>query len=240
MAGPSLQGPRRNNDPNELSEYARRLIELRRQMNDLTGSILKSAGIDVSPDGMTINSALDVLGSLDVSGPASFGGNTDISGTLAVTGNATFSGDLAVPNGSITNDALQNPLAYRAGIANNESLVIGTTEATVTQFTITVPAGFTSALVVASAQLGVFNSSAGILSAASRIYVSRPGFSTFSGRSWTDVPSGFDFGINTTWQDVMTVSGGDVLTYRLAVIGDAAWPGSTGFGTINGYALFTR
>jgi hypothetical protein len=166
MGGPSLQGPRSNNNPDPMSEYVRRLVDLQRQLNDLTGSVLKSAGIDMSPDGMTINSALDVLGTLGVSGSANLGGNTDISGdldvtgpmsvggTLNVTGDATFSGNLAVPNGSITNAALSNPVTSAiAAPGVSAGWAASTGYGTKASTSIPIPGGYSQALVFATGSI---------------------------------------------------------------------------------------
>jgi hypothetical protein len=124
------------------------LVDLRRQINDLAGSILKSAGIDVSPDGMTINSALDVLGALEVSG------------TLNVTGDAVFAGNLAVPNGSISNDALENPIlpGIITGSGSGFGMAGGGYESKAAA-TLTVPDGFTQALVLANGGVSIANTS---------------------------------------------------------------------------------
>lgn len=166
MAGPNLQGPRSNNNPDPMSEYVRRLVDLQRQLNDLTGSVLKSAGIDVSPDGMTINSALDVLGSAvlggdtDVSGALGVTGAMTVGGTMTVTGDATFQGNLAVPNGSITNANLANLSSPTTGNAAQSGITFSTGAVAYATAAFIVPAGFTSAAVM-GASAGFWGGSAG-------------------------------------------------------------------------------
>ena len=143
--GPNLQGPRRQNSPEPYADLVARLVRLHRDLNDVSGSLLRSAGIRVSPDGMNIESALNVLGALDVSG------------TLNVTGDAVFSGDLAVPNGSISNEALQNPIEEGAIGYSASAFTVPTSAAAVATRTMNIPAGFTQASVMVVVSFGVWN-----------------------------------------------------------------------------------
>lgn len=130
--GPSLQARTRNNNPDPMSEITRRLGDLSRRINDVSGSILRSAGIAVTQTLMTITRGLRVEGTLDV------------------TGDAVFSGDLAVPNGSITNDALANPVAPQEfGASAVGWSAPASTWTTVASASLTVPVGFTRAIVYA-------------------------------------------------------------------------------------------
>jgi hypothetical protein len=154
--GPNLQGPRRQNSPEPYADLVARLVQLRRDLNDVSGSILRSAGIRVAPDGMTVESSMNVVGDLRSTG------NTDIDGTLNVDATSTFGGDasfhgsvvidgnLAVPNGSITNAALSNPVT--SGIAApgvGSGFATSTAYATKAATSIAVPAGYSQALVCA-------------------------------------------------------------------------------------------
>lgn len=82
-----------------------------------------------------------------------------IDGSANFNGNVNINGNLSVPNGSITNAALSNPLspvAFHAD-ASNFALSNGPNVPIVTQ-TITVPAGYTQAVVNATASLSAANS----------------------------------------------------------------------------------
>lgn len=228
-SGPSLQGPRVNNNPDPLSEYARRLTDLRRQMNDLTGSILKSAGIDVAPDGMTINSALDVLGSLDVNGP------------MTVTGDAVFSGDLAVPNGSITNDALANPILPEpiSGTGSGFATAASAWE-TKASDTLVTPAGFTRALVIANGGMTLTNTTG----LAARSFVARTVIGSSTGFqvrvSNIDVSMIASTGANHTAL-ISGLTEGATFTVGTQVFTNAAWPGdSNNQAGVNGVVLWLR
>lgn len=88
-------------------------------------------------------------------------GDFVVGGTLNVTGNTVIGGTLSLPAGIIGNDALANPLA--AGVAHADAVGFSLNKganATIATATIPVPAGFTRALVTATAAISAFNSTA--------------------------------------------------------------------------------
>lgn len=109
---------------------------IKRELSDATNGLLRAAGIGVSPDGMRIDSG------------------------LTVTGNTRIEGTLDLPAGIIGNEALSNPVVpgvfYESadGWATPGSATYGA-RATAT---ITVPAGFTSCVVIADAWASAENS----------------------------------------------------------------------------------
>lgn len=125
---------------------------------------LQAAGISLDEDGATIGSSLTVGGDLTTTGSTDIDGTLTVDaaatfgGTLHVTGDAVFSGNLAVPNGSITNDALQNPILPEplSGSASGFGTAASTWE-TKASATLTTPAGFTRALVIANSGLTLTN-----------------------------------------------------------------------------------
>lgn len=127
---------------------AMQLRKLEQDMRDMRSNLLRAAGLQAEPD------LLRVLGSLVVAG------SQEITGTLNVTGDAVFDGDLAVPNGSITNDALANPLSIvPAPTVTETSWTTSTSFAAKASTTITVPSGFSSATVIATANVHFQDSS---------------------------------------------------------------------------------
>ena len=79
MAGvPRLQGPRRQNSPQPYDDLVARLAKLRNDLSDLTGSILRSAGIAVSDMLMTITRSLRVEGTFESTSNAKIGGSLDV------------------------------------------------------------------------------------------------------------------------------------------------------------------
>lgn len=158
----SLQGPGSQNSPEPFADLVARLKGLQRELGDVTNAVLRSAGIRVSPEGMSVESALSILGALDVSG------DMDVSGDLDVSGGATFSGDmviegtLSLPAGIIDNEALANPLELDAdfGAASGFGLT-GGSWVEVTSASITIPAGFTRLQFVAAGMVNAVNSTGG-------------------------------------------------------------------------------
>lgn len=241
--GPNLQGPRRQNSPEPYADLVGRLVKLRQDINDLTGSILRSAGIRVTPEGMTIESALDVLGSLDVSGQLATTGATTIGGTLNVTGDAVFSGNLAVPNGSITNDALQNPVRFYADFSDVGSPInLANTEVELTRLTFSVPTGFTQVFVVGYGSIGVVNPTAAIASVAGRIYIDTPAGTVSGPRRFQSGPAGSDIATFPYKQTTAAgVPSGSTVTVRLNGINTgSSWGSTVGGASLNVQAYFTR
>jgi hypothetical protein len=120
----------------------RKVEAIKTELRDATNGLLKAARLSVETGLLRVLGALVVEGALDVTGDAT------VSGTLDVTGDATFSGNLAVPNGSITNDALSNPVSGDVG--NNYVLTTFTMGwVAYAAVGIAVPAGFTRAQVMA-------------------------------------------------------------------------------------------
>ncbi|WP_427130294.1 hypothetical protein [Pseudarthrobacter sp. S9] len=93
-------------------------------------------------------------------------------GSATFAGSVTINGNLSVPNGSIGNAALQNPispLATHAG-ANSFGLATGA-NVQLLSTTISVPAGFTQALVFATATLHAYNNNAGADDAYESVFI---------------------------------------------------------------------
>jgi len=168
---------RGRSEPDAIRQLLARLAEQDRRIAALErGSPLRAAGIGMTPDGMTVDSSLDVLGALSSTGSASFGGDTTISGALEVTGSidvsgdASFSGDttiggnaavtgtLSLPAGIIDNDALANPLEARADYNDVTNIPYTTTETNRAPVTIQVPNGFTTAIITSVTTAYGFNS----------------------------------------------------------------------------------
>jgi len=76
-------------------------------------------------------------------------GELDVAGTLNVTGNTVIGGTLSLPNGIVDNAALANPVIPQA-VSFSGAGSLTTAYSTATSVTVTVPAGFTSAVVTAS------------------------------------------------------------------------------------------
>jgi len=156
------------------------LVRQRRQAErQANSSAFARSGTSVTAEDVTeVDGTLNVVGNLDVTGPASFSGDTTIGGTLGVTGPTTLgapttvsgslgvtgpmtvSGTLSLPAGIINNAALANQVTAAVAPAVTQTAWATTTSmASKASTTVTVPAGFTSALVTALGMV-VFQDSA--------------------------------------------------------------------------------
>jgi hypothetical protein len=119
----------------------RRIKDLERQMQQFSAAnVLATAGIQAVPDGIVVN------------------GSETVNGPLTINGAATITGTLSLPAGIIGNDALSDPvspLATHVG-TNNFGLATGPNVEQL-RATIPVPAGYTQALVFATATMHVWN-----------------------------------------------------------------------------------
>jgi len=155
---PGLPGSQVHNE----GDLMRMIQDMQRDIRELRAqNILATAGITTQPGGITVGGSLNVTGSetvtgsIDVSGPATFEGTTTIGG------NASITGTLSLPAGIINNDALTAPvvpLATHAG-TNNFGLSTGP-NVQILGATISVPAGYTRALVFATATMHAYNNGA--------------------------------------------------------------------------------
>jgi hypothetical protein len=132
-----------SNLPAGEDHVMRRLADIERRMREMQAAdILKPAGLQARPNGMTVFGELDVSGPLAVTGPATIGGTlgvtgpTTISNTLATTGATTIGGTLGVTGtttlGATTGVtgalnvsgpmAVTGTLSLPAGIITNDAL----------------------------------------------------------------------------------------------------------------------
>lgn len=134
------------NEPNGIRKLLDKIKALELQIKEATSNLLGTAGIRLTQLGMFIDSSLTVGGSLDVTGPMVVGGTADFDGDTTIGGNAAITGTLSLPAGIIDNDALANPVKPSA-VSFSASHTLTTTLTSVASTTVTVPAGFTSAVV---------------------------------------------------------------------------------------------
>lgn len=120
------------------------------QLEKITKQLVTSAKANFT----TVTGIFKVIGSIDVTGTATFEGDTDIGGNLVV------SGTLALPNGIIGDDALTNPIASAVGNHVLNAFTLTNTLTTIDTVTIAVPAGFTTANVHAITHIFALSSTA--------------------------------------------------------------------------------
>ena len=118
------------NEPNGVRKLLEKIRAVELQVKESTSNLLRTAGIYLSPTGMTIDS------------------------NLAITGT------LSLPAGIIDNDALANPVVPDAGEASATGFAVSDTATAVASFPLPVPAGFTQALVHVTAAASASNATA--------------------------------------------------------------------------------
>lgn len=140
----SLQGPGSQNDPGSFADLAAKIRSLNERIEALErGSMLRPAGISVSPEGMTIDSSLTVNGDLTTTGDTVITGDLTTSGNTVIGGNASITGTLSLPAGIIDNDALANPIAQDSQWGRATGMAIPNAWTELASCSITIPAGFT-------------------------------------------------------------------------------------------------
>ncbi len=147
----SLQSPGRQNSPEPFADLVAKIQAMQRELGDLTSSLLRSAGISVSPEGMTVDRALEVLGQMNVQG------DLDVSGGAVFSGDMRIEGTLSLPAGIIDNEALANPIESRSNHNAATGFAWTTAEIDRAPVAITVPPGFTKATVTAVASAYAYN-----------------------------------------------------------------------------------
>jgi len=106
------------------------------------------SGTRVSAEGeTTVDGDLIIDGTETVNGPLAVHGTAAFDGNTTIGGNAAITGTLSLPAGIIDNDALANPLKAQYIYNTTSGYAVTTTETTRASVTVTVPAGFTAAVV---------------------------------------------------------------------------------------------
>jgi hypothetical protein len=128
----------------------RKVQDLERKVQELSAAnVFGLTGISPEDGGTSFDGYVNVNGPMEVSGDAEFKGNMKVSGTLNL------------PAGIIGNDALQNPIAPLATHAgtNNFGLATGANQQIIST-TISVPSGYSQALVFTTATMHAYNNGA--------------------------------------------------------------------------------
>lgn len=229
--------------PDGLSELLRRIEDIeRKQSMDMASvqqsiaHLLSNAGLSVAANTLTVGGNLNVTGTETVGGNLNVTGTENVSGALNVTGPMTVGGTLSLPNGIINNDALASPVSPDWGFASASNYPLPAGQAnrvTRASFTLTVPAGYTKALIQAWAQDTGVNSTGTFDYLQS--YVSIGGG---SGRwAWCPsptTPAGYSTTSLATSTYLMTgLTGGQTITIASQpYTTNAGWVAATGNGTI--------
>lgn len=99
--------------------------------------------------------------SVTAEGETTVDGTLNVTGNLEVSGHAAITGTLSLPAGIIDNAALTSPVAPAVGHDDAYNFALTPAWSTVAQITVTVPAGYTRALVIATGNASCKNPTAG-------------------------------------------------------------------------------
>jgi len=137
--------------------------ERKAQRQQQSSAFARSGTTVVAEDVTEVDGTLDVVGALIVDGTETVNGPLAVHGTAAfdgdttIGGNAAITGTLSLPAGIIGNDALTSPVVPQAVYFNASNFSLNTSPAVKASQTITVPAGFTSAVVSVTARIYAAN-----------------------------------------------------------------------------------
>lgn len=168
------------------------------------------------------NEAANVFGT---TGIAPKDGGTDLNGFVNVFGAMTINGPLTLQPGSIENDALANPVQTETASNYLSNYAISTTSAARASVTLTVPAGFTKAVIIANPTAMGQNSTA----SADYLYVQAIINGANGGELYTNAGAGLAVGLASPVHMTLTgLTGGATITVDVATrAGLATWAAST-------------
>lgn len=119
--------------PGDEGWIGRKLQELEQQLNQLrAANPFAAMGIEPKADGTNFDGFVNVNGEMTINGPAKITGTLDL------------------PAGIIGNDALANPIQMETSTNYLSNYAIGTTSTVRASLTLTVPPGFTQAVIIAN------------------------------------------------------------------------------------------
>ncbi len=152
-------------------------------------------------------------------------GGMVVEGYQTVNGPMTITGSLDLPAGSVPNDALANPVQIDTASNGVDGELIDTTATVRATVTLTVPAGMTQAIVMATATGMGENST----TASDYLYVSAVVEGVNGGELYTAAPAGLGASLAAPFNTTLTgLTDGQELTVGVATrTGTAAWAAST-------------
>ncbi|WP_427018591.1 hypothetical protein ACQCSX_08690 [Pseudarthrobacter sp. P1] len=177
-----------------------------------------------------LSSRLDILERstltpLDFAGIKPRDGGVNLDGYVNINGPATITGTLSLPPGIINNAALATPV--QIGTASNgiNNYAITTTSTVRASVALTVPAGFTQAIVIANPTAMGQNSTA----SSDYLYVQAVVQAVNGGELYTAAPAGLGVGLGAPFHTTLTgLTGGQTITVGVATrAGTTTWAAST-------------
>lgn len=152
-------------------------------------------------------------------------GGMVVEGYQTVNGPMTITGSLDLPAGSVPNNALANPVETATASNGVTNYAIDTTSTVRAFVTITVPAGFTRAIVLANATAAGTNSG----TAADYLYVSAVVAGVNGGELYSSAAPGLGVGLTAPFSPTLTgLTIGQTITVGVATrAGSATWAAAT-------------
>ena len=148
-------------------------------------------------------------------------GGMVVEGYQTVNGALTITGTLDLPAGSVPNAALANPIETATASNGVTNYAIDTTATLRASVMLTVPAGFTRAVIISNAVAAGTNSG----TTADYLYVSAVVQSVNGGELYTSTPAGTAASLTSPFTPTLEgLSGGDTITVGVATrAGTATW-----------------
>ncbi|MDQ0117451.1 hypothetical protein J2T22_000621 [Pseudarthrobacter defluvii] len=158
---------------------------------------------------------------LGAAGVRAAAGGIIVEGFQTVNGPATFTGSLDLPAGSVSNDALASPIETATASAGISNYAIDTTATVRASVTLTVPVGFSRAIVISNATAMGTNSG----TAPDYLYCSVTVQTVNGGELYTSAPVGLGASLSSPFQPTLTgLTGGDTITVGVATrAGASTW-----------------
>lgn len=203
MAQPGMFRP-----PNDEAWLVRRLQDLERTVQQLAAAnVFGLTGIAPKQGGT------DLDGFVNVNGP------------MTINGDATITGALSLPAGIINNDALANPVQIATSSNGINNYEISTTSTVRVSVSLTVPEGFTEAIVIANPTAMGHNGTA----TPDYLYVQAVVQTVNGGELYSSAPAGLGAGLAAPFHTTLTgLTGGDAITVGVATrAGFNPWTAST-------------
>jgi hypothetical protein len=152
-------------------------------------------------------------------------GGTEFDGYVTINGDATITGALSLPAGIINNDALANPLQTATAANGINNYEISTTSTVRVSVSLTVPEGFSEAIVIANPTAMGHNGTA----APDYLYVQAVVQTVNGGELYSAAPNGLGAGLAAPFHTTLTgLTGGDAITVGVATrAGLNPWTAST-------------
>lgn len=188
----------------------REITDIKRQIREL------AAANPFGLSGMRLKN-----GGVVVEGYQTVTGTSTVNGAQTVNGALTVTDTVDLPAGSISNEALANPVATATASAGVSNYAIDTVASVRASVNLIVPDGFSRAIVISNAVAMGINSG----TAAEYLYCSATVQAANGGELYTSAPAGIGASVSAQFEPTLIgLSGGDTITVGVATrTGTTTW-----------------